>query len=94
MKIKMRSLLNLTEQAPSPPAMSPAAPVAAPALPPPAGMSAGTPEQQPPTTPETPPETSPEPEIHRNMILPVILEHLKIKRIRLKLMLRRFSWIK
>jgi hypothetical protein len=59
-RLKLRNLLNLTEQAPQPPAMSPAAPVPAPVAPP-QGMSAGTPDQQP--TPEPPsPETSPEPE--------------------------------
>ena len=58
-RIKLRNLLNLTEQAPQPPAMSPAAPVPAPVAPP-QGMNAGLPEQP---TPETPaPETSPEPE--------------------------------
>jgi hypothetical protein len=52
-------LLNLTEQAPQPPAMSPAAPVPAP-IAPPQGMSAGVPEAPAPEIPA--PETSPEPE--------------------------------
>ena len=59
-RIKLRNLLNLTEQAPQPPAMSPAAPVPAPVAPP-QGMSAGLPPETP--APEAPaPETSPEPE--------------------------------
>jgi len=59
-KIKLRNLLNLTEQAPQPPMASPATPVPAPVLP--AGMSAGgaAAEEVPPTPP--PAETSPEPE--------------------------------
>jgi hypothetical protein len=58
-RLKLRNLLNLTEQAPQPPAMSPAAPVPAPVAPP-QGMSAGLPETPAPETPA--PETSPEPE--------------------------------
>ena len=62
MSIKLRKLLNLTEQAPQPPLGDPAAPVAAPVAPP-TGQNAGgldTPEAP---TPETPtPDTAPEPE--------------------------------
>lgn len=58
MSIKLRKLLNLTEQAPQPPLGDPAAPVAAPVAPP--GMNAGEAEAP---TPETPtPDTAPEPE--------------------------------
>ncbi len=56
-RIKLRNLLNLTEQAPQPPPMGgDMAPAPAPAQP---GMNAGQPEQ--PATPPTP-DTSPEPE--------------------------------
>jgi len=56
--MKLRNLLNLTEQAPLPPMADPAAPVAAPVAPP--GMDAGGIESP---TPETPtPDTAPEPE--------------------------------
>ena len=59
-RIKLRNLLNLTEQAPQAPTMGGmAAPVPVQTAPP-QGMNAGLPEQP---TPETPaPETSPEPE--------------------------------
>ena len=62
MRIKLRNLLNLTEQAPATPMPDPmamGAPVAAPVAPPP-GMNAGQPDQQQP--PETPPDTGPQPE--------------------------------
>jgi len=56
MRIKLRNLLNLTEQAPSAPMADPLAPAPAPVAPP-AGMNAGQPDgQQPPTTPNTSPE--------------------------------------
>lgn len=59
-RIKLRNLLNLTEQAPQPPAADPAAPAPAPVAPP-SGMDASGQEDAP--TPESPtPETSPEPE--------------------------------
>lgn len=57
-RIKLRELLNLTEQAPMPDPMAMGAPVAAPVAPPP-GMNAGQPDQQ---QPETPPDTGPQPE--------------------------------
>jgi len=59
-RIKLRNLLNLTEQAPQAPMPDPmgmGAPVPAPVAPPPAGQ----PADQPPPTPETP-ETGPQPE--------------------------------
>jgi len=60
-RIKLRELLNLTEQAPQAPMPDlGGAPVAAPVAPPSTGMNAGLPDQQPPT-PETP-ETGPQPE--------------------------------
>jgi len=59
-RIRLKNLLNLTEQAPQAPMPDMmGAPVAAPVAPPP-GMNAGQPDQQPPT-PETP-ETGPQPE--------------------------------
>lgn len=59
MSIKLRKLLNLTEQAPQPPMGGPvAAPVA-----PPAGMDAGLPATPEAPAPEAPtPDTAPEPE--------------------------------
>jgi len=57
--IKLRQLLNLTEQAPQPPMADPLSPVAAPVAPP-AGMNAGQPNV-PVETPPTP-DASPEPE--------------------------------
>lgn len=55
-RIKLRSLLNLTEQAPQAPLPDLGAPVAAPVAPPPAGMNAGQPDQPQPEAPETGPE--------------------------------------
>jgi len=57
-RIKLRQLLNLTEQAPQPPMADPLAPAPAPVAPP-QGMNAGGQDQQ---TPPTAPDTSPEPE--------------------------------
>ncbi len=57
-RIKLRQLLNLTEQAPQPPMGDPLAPTPAPVAPP-QGMNAGGPDQQ---TPPATPDTSPEPE--------------------------------
>jgi hypothetical protein len=58
-KIKLRKLLNLTEQAPQPPAGNPAAPVPAPAAP--VGMNAGA-SEEPTAEPPVSPDTAPEPE--------------------------------
>jgi hypothetical protein len=57
-RIKLKQLLNLTEQAPQPPMGDPLAPAPAPVAPP-AGMNAGQPDQQ---TPSPAPSNSPEPE--------------------------------
>jgi len=56
-RIKLRQLLNLTEQAPQPPMGDPLAPAPAPVAP--QGMNAGGQDQQ---TPPATPDTSPEPE--------------------------------
>ena len=55
-RIKLRNLLNLTEQAPQASLPDLGAPVSAPVAPPPAGMNAGQPDQQQPEAPETGPE--------------------------------------
>jgi len=57
-RIKLRQLLNLTEQAPQPPMADPLAPAPAPVAP--QGMNAGGQDQ--PEVPPTSPDTSPEPE--------------------------------
>ena len=59
-RIKLKNLLNLTEQAPQPPMGDPLAPAAAPIAPPLPGMNAGGQDQQ--QTPPATPDTSPEPE--------------------------------
>ena len=59
MRIKLRNLLNLTEQAPSAPMGDPLAPAPAPVAPP-QGMNAGGQDDQ--QTPSAAPDTSPEPE--------------------------------
>lgn len=58
-RIKLRQLLNLTEQAPQPPMGDPLAPAPAPVAPP-QGMNAGGQDDQ--QTPPAAPDTSPEPE--------------------------------
>jgi hypothetical protein len=57
-RIRLRNLLNLTEQAPQAPMPDLGAPVAAPVAPPP-GMNAGQQDQQ---QPQEPPDTGPQPE--------------------------------
>jgi len=59
-RIKLRTLINLTEQAPQPPMEDPAGPAGSPAMPP-QGMNAGGPDQETPE-PAAAPDTSPEPE--------------------------------